>query len=227
MNYYDRPELSNSDLTALARMYNALPDNREELEDVFNFGSLVDAMLSERHRVDFALRELTEDGGRVIRYSPAVFTQAERLATLAKRDPVIRALVENAVGQYVFIRTIVFDFEGEEYAIKSRCKFDAYARPLAMGADYKTTACTSYNQFKNAISHFHWDRQAAFYMDLARIDRHWIIGISKKTGQIFKHAIERDDETYKVGRAKYCYWAAKWATLIQPFALHATEKQLI
>jgi len=221
MNYYERPEVSNSDLTALARIYNALPDNRAELEDVFNFGSLVDAMLSEEFKVDYHRRTLQEDDGRIIQYDPDTFAQGRDLARLCRRDPVIASILSQMVGQYIFVRTLHFDYQGEEFQIRARCKFDAFGKALSMGADYKTTACTSRKQFRDAISFFHWDRQGAFYMDLAGIDRHWIIGISKKTGEIFKHAIQRGDETYLAGRAKYCYWAHKWKLLIEPFQLAA------
>lgn len=218
MNYYQRPEVSNSDLTALARQYNAVPDNRAELEDIFNFGSLVDAMLTEDWRVDHFRGQLHEEGGQIITYDPDTYAQAVRLADGCKKDPVIAAIIKQMVGQYVFIRSLGFTFEGEDLEIRARCKFDAYGKSLSMGADYKTTSCTSRKQFREAISFFHWDRQAAFYMDLARIERHWIIGVSKKTGEIFKHAIQRGDETYNVGRIKYSFWAYRWKILIEPFA---------
>lgn len=220
MNYYSRPEVSNSDLTALARLYNALPDNRAELEDIFNFGSLVDAMLSEEEKVDFHRGTLREDGGRIIQYEADIFEQAYNLARHSRKDPVIGAILKQMVGQYIFIRRLAFEYEGEELEIRARCKFDAYGKSLSMGADYKTTSCANRKQFREAISFFHWDRQGAFYMDLARIDRHWIIGISKKTGEIFKHAIQRGDPVYLEGKAKYSLWAYRWKLLIEPFTLN-------
>lgn len=221
MNYFSRPEVSNSDLTALARNYNALPDNRAELEDIFNFGSLVDGMLTEDWRVNPLRLTLRQDYGDDLVYEADVFLQADLLARSCKRDPVISSIIKQMVGQYVFIRTLGFSYEGEELEIRARCKFDEYGKSLSMGADFKTTSCASRKQFREAISFFHWDRQAAFYMDLAKIDRQWIIGISKKTGEIFKHAIQRGDETYLAGRAKYSFWAYRWKLLIEPFNVAA------
>lgn len=211
--YWDIQAVSNSDLTALARAYNAVPDNRAELEDIFNFGSLVDAMLSEKHRVDYWRGTLQDDRTGYIQYTSEIFMQAQQLAEACAKDPVIAHILRQMIGQYIFVRSLGFDYEGDTYTIRGKCKFDAYGKALEMGADYKTTSCTSKKQFREAIEFFHWDRQGAFYMDLARINKHWIIGISKKTGEIFKHAIQRGDEVYLRGRAKYSHWAYRWDLL--------------
>jgi hypothetical protein len=56
-------------------------------------------------------------------------------------------------------------------------------------------------------------------MDLAKIDTFWIIAISKKNGQIFKHAIKRGDPTYESGRRKYSLWAYRWLLFVDSFNL--------
>jgi len=186
--------------------------------DIFNFGSLVDAMLSEEFRINPLTLTLRQDIGPDIVYASDIFLQADRLADRCKKDPVIAEILKRMIGQYIFIRSLGFTYEGEDLALRARCKFDAYGKALAMGADYKTTACANLKQFREAISFFHWDRQAAFYMDLARIEMFWIIGISKVTGEIFKHAIRRGDAVYLAGRAKYSFWAYRWKLLVEPFA---------
>jgi hypothetical protein len=201
MNYYNLPEVSNSDLLALARAFNALPDNRAELEDIFNFGSLVDAMLSEDHKVLHSERALLQDGPKLI-YTPDVWEQADALAIGCKKDPVISLIIKQMIGQYIFVRSLGFTHEDENYSIRARCKFDGFSKALQMGADYKTTSCKTKKQFRDAIDFFRWDQQGAFYMDLARIDQHWIIGISKHTGEIFKHVIERGDPVHLSGQKK-------------------------
>jgi len=166
--------------------------------DIFNFGSLVDAMLSEEFRINPLTLTLRQDIGPDIVYASDIFLQADRLADRCKKDPVIAEILKRMIGQYIFIRSLGFTYEGEDLALRARCKFDAYGKALAMGADYKTTA--------------------AFYMDLARIEMFWIIGISKVTGEIFKHAIRRGDAVYLAGRAKYSFWAYRWKLLVEPFA---------
>lgn len=220
-NYYLHPAVSNSDLSSLMLAYYSR--ERGELEDIFNFGSLVDALLTEPHKVNFIALTLTEDGGKVIRYDPAVFAQGVKLAEACRRDPLIVRFLDSMVGQYVFIRSLVFDYQGEDFTIFARCKFDLFSKRFATGLDFKTTACPTLKAFIAAVDFFDWDRQAAWYMDLARIDRHWIIGISKKTGEIFKYAIQRGDETYNRGRAKYSVWAYRWLVLVEPFKIPTNE----
>jgi hypothetical protein len=213
LTYWDINAVSNSELTALAKAYNAIPDNRAELEDIFNFGSLVDAMLTENWRVDHEFKTLTQDDGSVIQFDTKIYFQAYTLANYCRKDPVIAAVIKHMVGQYIFVRNLTFMYEADSYTIKGKCKFDAYGKSIKMGADYKTTSCATAKQFREAIDFFHWDRQGAWYMDLGRIDRHWIIGISKTSGQIFKHAIQRGDATYTAGRDKYSKLAYRWQLL--------------
>lgn len=219
IDYYALPEVSSSDLGALKRMFYNDERDLSELEDVFNFGSLVDAMLTERGRVFWAAHQLI-DGYKLIDFTPDVWHQAERLAEALRKDKVVALMLKVMIGQYVFRRTLTFTYEGDDYEIRARCKLDGYCKRFATGLDYKTTACKTRKEFIGAIDFFDWDKQAAFYMDLAKLERFWIIGISKKTGEIFKHAIERGDETYLRGRGKYTVWSYRWKMLIEPFANH-------
>lgn len=217
--YFNRPEVSNSDLKALARMLAAIPDNRDDLEDIFNFGSLVDALLTEAYRVNHEERSLSLETGGKVYFEKPVFDLAKKLAANLKKDRVVSLLIDNMVGQYIVARTLKFTYDDEEYEIKGRCKFDGLAKKFRTGCDYKTTSCTTRKAFVESIEFFDYDQAGAWYMDLARIDRFWIIGISKKTGEVFKYAIERGDETYRRGRDKYARLAYKWIMLIANFNL--------
>jgi hypothetical protein len=211
--YFSLPEVSNSDLKELRRLYNVAA--LRDLAKVFGFGSLVDALLTERWKVDFTRCTLNDDG-REISFASADFALALRLVEYLQADPLIRLFLDTMVGQYIFRRTLKFTYEGDEYQIRGRCKFDLFSRVHRFGLDFKTTACTTLKSFRESIEFLDYDQAAAWYMDLAKIDRFWIIGISKKTGEIFKYAIERGDETYERGRAKYALWAYRWICLIEP-----------
>jgi hypothetical protein len=217
MNYFDLPEVSSSDLGALKRTYYGLPDNREGLEEVFNFGSLVDAMITERHRLDIATYGLRGDDGFYIYYTPADWSHAHEMATGLMADPMIARLIPFCKPQYIFRRTLKFMYEGDEYSIRGRCKFDLIAKALSTGLDFKTTSCKTQKEFVASIDHFDYDKQAAFYMDLGRNDYQWIAAKSKVNGKIFKYAIERGDDTYKRGVQKYSLWSYRWVTLVDPF----------
>ena len=216
MNYYELSSVSNSDLTELRRAYYGIEDPKG-LERVFAFGSLVDAMLSERSKLNTLSRSLTDDYGVVIYFEIEVWRFAEKLAKELANDSKVLRLGDSLIGQYVFNRTLPFIYQGDEYSIRARCKFDGFSKRFATGLDYKTLSCTTQKQFVESIAHFSYDRAAAWYMDLARIDYFWIIGISKINGKVFKYAIERGSEMHLSGVNKYSRLAFNWVTLIDGF----------
>jgi hypothetical protein len=218
-NYYLLPAVSCSDLKSLLLAFYAVPDRREALQDTFNFGSLVDAMLTEPHKVDHKRKALIEDTGNVIYFDEVTFRSALKLAEAMRKDPIVAQLLAVSAGQYVFTRRLSFEYEGDIYEIPARCKYDLFSKPFRTGADFKTTACTTLKAFRESIDFFYYDMGAAWYMDLAKIDTFWIIAISKKNGQIFKHAIKRGDETYESGRRKYSLWAYRWLLFVDSFNL--------
>jgi hypothetical protein len=214
--YFTLPEVSNSNLKELKSSYYV--ETPRDLAAVFAFGSLVDALLTEPWKVDYRSCSLNDDGW-IIPFTKADFELAVKLVQYLKADPLIKLFLDTMVGQYIFRRTLVFTYEGGEYRIRGRCKFDLFSRAYLFGLDFKTTACTTLKAFRESIEFLDYDQAAAWYMDLAKIDRFWIVGISKKTGEIFKYVIQRGDETYERGRAKYSLWAYRWLTLIDPLQL--------
>ena len=176
-------------------------------------------MLTEKYLLYPVVMGLRTLDGQMVYFDPETWRRAHALAEILARDPVVRRLLPMAIGQYIFRRTLDFIYEGEVYQIRGKCKFDLYARGIKTGLDFKTTTATTRAQFVESIDFFDYDKQAAYYMDLARIDFFWIAGISKKNGKVFKCAIERGDPTHKAGVAKYSQWAYRWVMLIDPFAL--------
>jgi hypothetical protein len=215
-DYFSLPAVSNSDLKELKKAYYA--ETPRDLAAVFAFGNLVDAMLTERVKLDLRGLGLWENG-RLTVFTFEAWQLAKTLAEAIKNDPVVKLLLPTLLPQYVFVKTLSFTYEEQAYQILGRCKFDGYSKRVATGADYKTTACTTLKAFRESIEFFDYDQGAAWYMDLAKIDRFWLIGISKKNGQIFKHAVQRGDETYNRGRAKYSLWAYRWLVLLEPHKL--------
>lgn len=216
-SYFNLNAVSNSNLKELEKMFYVKPDNREGLQEIFNFGSLVDALLTEAWRVNWSTRELHLETGELVFFDVEAFELAKKLVALMKADRVISRLLDCMISQYVFMRTLTFEYEGTEHQIKARCKFDGFSKLFKIGVDYKGLSVTSEAQFLTAVDFFDYDQQAAWYMDLAGIDSHWIIAISKKNGKIFKLAIKRGDEIYLRGRAKYSKWAYRWIMLIENF----------
>lgn len=214
--YFSLPSVSNSELQALRRATNAIPNPFEDIQDSLNFGSLVDAMLTEPHRVNH-YHFILEDNGRQITFTPTEWELAITMYKQALKDAVIKVFVGSGSGQHVFSRALTFEYDGEQHIIQGRCKFDSIKQSIRTGVDYKTTACATRKSFIESIEFLNYDQASAWYMDLAEIDRFWILGISKKTKEVFKFAMQRGDEIYERGRAKYAFWAYRWLLLLDGF----------
>lgn len=215
MNYFSLPSVSNSDLNALRKAYYCSEDAFDPAE-VYKFGNLVDAMLTEPERVNYWYFTL-EDNGAQITYTPTDFELAKAMTKVCLKDPVIAAFIAQGSGQYIFDRLLPFQFEGNDYQIQARCKFDSIKMAQKIGCSYKTTSCTTRKSFIESIEHFNYDQQEAWYMDIAEIDRDFICAISKKTKEVFKVAVQRGDELYERGRQKYSFWAYRWLMFVEGF----------
>lgn len=200
--YYERGEVSNSDLTALKNMLHPRMQYGDR-EAAFRFGSLVDALVTEPSRVDvFAL---TVDGEQ---YSADEFAHArgmhDALRAEARHDRLLAMTLESADTQRVMVNTAQrFCYCGFPFTLDTRCKWDWWLPFCNFGGDLKTTFAETQRQFDEAVDFFDWDRSRAWYMDIAHSDRDFIYAISKKNNRVFKKFITRDDETYRRGREKY------------------------
>lgn len=204
--YYFRNEVSNSDLSWLKNQLfpRMMPDSTE----AYKFGSLLDAMITEPQRVDYFKRSLD---GEV--FSAEDFEKAERMKKAFWDDEFSKMIAERADGQKTMTKRLSMDFNGFEFELNTRCKWDLWRQDWNWGGDIKSTAATSQKEFEAACKYFDYDRQRAYYMDIAGSQRDVLIGISKKNFKVFRIAINRDSEFYKDGRDKYLGLAYKWYLL--------------
>jgi len=198
VNYFARPEVSNSDLTSLKKYF--LPTNVViDLEKAYRFGSLLDAIITEPERVDFF--KMTVDG---VQYSRDEFEKAEQMKRAFQADPFCRNILENSVAQHVTIRhDFAIEYGGHRFFLNARAKWDFFGGRHPIDADLKSTVCTTEKSFIETLDRFDYDRQGAWYMDLEGRDRFMFLGVSKVNHKIFKFAIKRGDPVYQRGRAKY------------------------
>ncbi|MGN1353558.1 MAG: PD-(D/E)XK nuclease-like domain-containing protein [Alloprevotella sp.] len=211
MTYYDRPEVSNSDLTALKNLLHPLPMPAGAREAAFRFGTLVDAVITEPERVNHY--RLTVDD---IQYTDDEFRLAREMQRAlrheARQDPFLARVLASAETQRVMVNgSQDFTYGDFTFSLPTRCKWDWFLPAFGFGGDLKTTAATTQREFDEAIDFFDWDRSRAWYMDIARSDRDFIYAISKRNCCVFKTFINRDDTTYLRGRDKYAelafqYW---------------------
>lgn len=212
-SYYSRPEVSNSDLTQLKNLLHPRLQYGDR-EEAFRFGSLVDALVTEPNRVN-RYRFTVDD----VQYTEDEFEHATQmlraLRSEARRDAFLAKVLETADTQRcMFNKRQQFQYGGFSFSLDTRCKWDWFLTPYGFGGDLKTTFASTQKEFDEAVDFFDWDRSRAWYMDIARSDRDFIYGISKKNGCVFKKFINRDDAIYKRGREKYEELAFQYWCLI-------------
>lgn len=200
--YYQRSEVSNSDLTELKNLLHPRMQYGNK-EEAFRFGSLVDAIITERDRVNFYTNTVDD-----VQYSEDEFRHAlemeKALRMEANRDPFLYLVLQKASTQKFMVnKAQQFEYGSLPFQLDTRCKWDWYFDSFGYGGDLKTTFATTQKQFDEAFDFFDWDRSRAWYMDIANSQQDFIYAISKKNCKIFKKYIKRGDESYKRGREKY------------------------
>ncbi|MCH5234507.1 MAG: hypothetical protein J1E16_04375 [Muribaculaceae bacterium] len=211
--YYQRSEVSNSDLTALKEVLYPRQQFGDK-EKAFRIGSIVDAMISEKQRVDFL--NMTIDGQPIDPEEFLFCRELQRaLRSEARRDPFLEMVLEKADTQCVMVnRDQRFNNGGFEFTLDTRCKWDWWLSAPRFGGDLKTINVETDAEFENAIDFFDWDRSRAWYMDIANSNQDFIYAISKKNFRVFKKYIKRGDEIYTRGREKYEDLAFKYWCLV-------------
>lgn len=212
-SYYERSEVSNSDLTELKNLLHP-HEQYGDREAAFRFGSLVDAVITEPRRVNYY--RLTVDD---VQYTEDEFLHAKEMFSAlrheARKDAFLAKVLDMADTQRCMVRQAQsFTYGGFAFTLPTRCKWDWFLTPFGFGGDLKTTFASTQAEFDNAVDFFDWDRSRAWYMDIAQSDRDFIYAISKKNNRVFRMFINRDDAVYRRGREKYeelafQYWCLK------------------
>lgn len=217
--YYSRPEVSNSDLSALKKLLYG--GTEFDPTEAYKFGTLIDCMLTEPDKVNFFNYTCAGE-----QYTPEQFEQARQMKRSFFKDDLARRMLEKAGTQTVMIRNLPIEFEGFKFSLPVRCKWDMfipeegialslYNAPVSgWGGDIKSTTATSQKQFEAAARHFDYDRQRAFYMDIAGSNQDILIAISKVNFQVFKIPIKRGDQFFQSGQDKYRELAFQYWNLI-------------
>jgi hypothetical protein len=196
--YYGRPEVSNSDLSALKKYWQ--PEHVVyDIEQAYRFGTLIDCMITEPHKLDFF--RFTCAGEQ---YRREDFERAEEMKKAFYRDPLCAKLGKTSSFQKVSIRHgFPIQHGSFTFNLDVRCKWDLFIDAYDMSGDIKSTVSTTQKQFEEAVRHFDYDRQRAWYMDIEGRSNDILIGISKVNFKVFKVPIKRGGELYNSGRAKY------------------------
>jgi len=202
-SYYNRKEVSNSDLSWLKKQL--YPTYMPDPTEAYKFGNLLDAMLTESERVDFLQRTCDTD-----HFTKETFEQAMNMKRAFARDEVAKQMIDGADTQKIMSLRMKLNFSGIDFELNTRCKWDIWRQDLKWGGDIKSTAATTQKGFEDAVRYFDYDRQRAWYMDIAGSKQDILIAISKVNFKVFKVYITRDSSLYKDGKSKYNELAFRW-----------------
>ena len=119
--YYNRPEVSNSDLTELKQLLHPRMQFGDK-EAAFRFGSLVDAIITEPSRVNYY--QLTV---AYVQYTEDEFYHAKQmhqaLLTEAKHDPFLAQVLELSDTQRFMVnKQQRFEYGSFPFCLDTRCK---------------------------------------------------------------------------------------------------------
>lgn len=203
--YFKRSEVSNSDLSWLKEELTSMED-RPDPTEAYKFGTLIDCMITEPEQVDYFKRTCAGE-----QYTQDQFDIAQEMRKAFYRDPMCTELVKNAEFQKVMSKENEPFIHGHAiFRLSVRCKWDWWQPQWNWGGDIKSTTATTLKQFEAAVEHFDYDRQRAWYMNIAGSKQDVIIGISKKNFKVFKVPIKRGDSLFKRGTEKYQHLAFQW-----------------
>lgn len=207
--YYSRSECSNSDLSDVNKLLN--PDIYSfDYYEALRFGNLVDAFLTEMHRVNVYTNSLM-DGNICDIYKPEDFGLARKMKIAFYKDPTCSAFMKLADCQKVSVGEIELEFAGFKFKLKARAKWDLFMKPLKMGADIKTTTAKTQKEFEAACFHFNYFRSRVWYALLENTEKDMLIGISKVNQKVFKVPMTKGDAYWDIGYKQACelgfyYW---------------------
>lgn len=202
--YYDRGEVSNSDLTWLKKYWQ--PGIMIDLEKVYRFGTLVDCLITEPAKVNIFNRTCAQ-----YTYSADEMKMAEEMYKAFMRDEFCSKLLSIADKQKVSVNPkFKITIDNFSFTVPFRGKWDLFVKAFDQSGEIKTTACETQKQFEESIFYFEYDRQGSVYIDLENRNNHMIIGISKKNFRIFKVPFVRNGHLYKRGKQLYESLAFDW-----------------
>lgn len=198
--YYNRPEVSNSDLSELQKYW--LPETfKIDLEKAYADGTLIDCMITEPHRVDYFKYRVVD---YPYQFSKEDFERSREMKKAFYKDPFCQQMVKQCSFQKVSVRKdFEIEYDGVKFCLDARAKWDLFCESFDLGGDIKSTACTTQKQCEEAVRYFEYDRSRAWYMDLENRSNDILIFISKVNFKIFKVPVKRDGSIYKDGKAKY------------------------
>ena len=190
--YFKAPQVSNSDLKRLLDLIsgNASEQVDDGLQEIFDFGHLVENCILARHLVDFNHKDIEK---------------AERMAATFRKDKLCSDLLgmPDFRSQHEWYRSSI-------HGLPARCMCDGDSKRLSLIFELKGLNIDSEAGFKRAVDKFHYDQGLAWYLDVTGYRRTLIVGVSKKKDILFKQLVDRSHPWYISGEIKIARAVQEW-----------------
>ena len=187
-HYFGHSNISNSDIKSFKQKLGLLPQQPENIQAIFDFGSLFHATILEPSTVD---KNDQSDDAKLARKMKDTFFKDEMCRMIIMRHDFKRErefYEKVRVGKYEF---------------NSRCKADGDSEGISLFLELKGLNVDSEKAFKMALERFDYDQAVAHYMLTAKRKTELIVGISKKKPELlFKKVVKMNDDFFAVGEQK-------------------------
>ncbi len=181
-DYFDRPEASNSDLKKLWRLVNGGHDEPENLQEIYDTGTLIHQVPLEHHRADVNHKD---------------YVLGKQMRDTLLKDALCRQII--LIHDFQREREFINDVHG----IRGRCKMDGSSVALSLVLEYKGLGVTTEKAFHEAIVRFDYDQGATWYLDVSGFKQCLIVAVSKRNPKLmFKCLIDRNHKYYHTGLEK-------------------------
>jgi hypothetical protein len=184
--YFGHHYLSNSDLKKLRKMLqpeSSFDIDPGELEEIFEFGHLVEDCIFAPHQANYAHRDIEK---------------ALEMARTFRGDKLCQEilLAPDLRRQHQWYRNDV-------YGVHARCMADADSKWLSLIFEFKGLSVNNEASFYNAIDRYDYDMGLAWYLDTTHYKRAIIVAASKtNTKKLFKCVVDREHPIYLKGLYK-------------------------
>lgn len=201
MNYFERPEISISDIKAFLKKVKGGNPEPENLQAIFAMGSFSHETIFEPSKVKIIQPDslITEDEIELANLMKDRFFQDELCRMIVMRPDFKR--------EWPMFKEI--EVGGMRY--KARIKCDGISKGIKVIIEFKGLSVTTEKAFLEAIDNLMYDMAAVQYLLVAECEMILIVGISKiKPQLLFKKIIKKHDETYLWGEEKLIQALKLW-----------------
>lgn len=190
MGYFDHDYLSNSDIKRFKRSLGLLPEEPENLQEIFSLGSFFHGAILEPH-LDLRTDSITDEDVKMVHAMRDTYWKDHFCREFSMANDFSREhewYEERVVGPY---------------KVKLKCKADGLRSRVKVFMELKGLGVTTEKAFKDALIRFDYDQALSHYMITADCKFAVIVGISKKDPRkLFKHICKRYDNFFAEGEEK-------------------------